>query len=700
MTALSGPMQEALQHHREGDLGKAEQIYLQVLRVEPQHAHALHLLGVIAHQSGRQELALERLRAAIAVNGSFPSYHNNLGLVFRSLRRLSEAAASYRQALALEPKYPEAHNNLGNVLCELAQTQEAVAHYRQAIRQAPEFVEAHHNLGKALHELGQLPEATVAFEEAVRRNPSFVEGHICLGEALYDQGRLEEAATQYRKAIHLRPDDIAAHHSLGDVLHEMGHPEQARTIHEQSVEHATTLGSKLRAVLASREVFLSNEAFRRQRESLEADVATLLEADLSLYEPLTEAVATNFYAAYHGRNDRALQAQLATLYARAAPALLYVAPHCRARARRPSDGPLRVGFVSRFFYTHTISDVTVGLLRTLSRDIGRVFLCRFPTPEDPIAQLLRASADVVVDLPADLEAARRQIADLELDVLFYTDIGMEPLTYSLAFARLAPVQCVTWGHPVTTGLRTVDYYLSSIDLEGLDSDDHYTEQLVRLNTLPVYYYAPAFFPPAKTRSDFGLSADEPLYLCPQAPFKLLPEFDALLGGILRADARGRLLLVRSHNPQWTRLLLRRFRRTLPDVIDRITFLPHQGGQDYLHLLNVCDAILDSTPFGGGNTTYKAFAVGVPVVTLPGQLARGRVTYACYRKMGILDCVAANPDEYVRIAVRLGNDPVWRGQIRARIASARAVLFENVAAVRELECFFLDAVRRARSYQET
>jgi predicted O-linked N-acetylglucosamine transferase (SPINDLY family) len=460
------------------------------------------------------------------------------------------------------------------------------------------------------------------------------------------------------------------------------------------------LAEKLRSILASPEIYQSNEELRSQREAQEADVAALLESNLSGHETLSEAMATNFYSAYLGKNERTLQAHLAAVYARAIPSLHYVAPHCRRPARHRRDGPLRIGFVSRFFYTHTISDVTVGLLRNLSRDICRIYLCRFPTPEDPIAQLMRESADVVVDLQTILETARQQIADLELDVLFYTDIGMEPLTYSLAFARLAPVQCVTWGHPVTTGIRTIDYYLSSLDLEGPDSDDHYTEQLVRLHTLPVYYYSPAFFPPAKKRSHFGLSEDEPLYLCPQAPFKLLPDFDAFLGGILRADPRGRLLIVRSHNPRWTDLLLRRFRRTLVDVFERINFLPHQGGQDYLHLLNVCDAILDSTPFGGGNTTYKAFSVAAPVVTLPGQFARGRVTYACYHKMGILDCVAANPDEYVRIAVRLGNDPVWRKEIRARIAAARAVLFENVAAVRELECFFVDAVERARSYQGT
>ncbi len=161
-----------------------------------------------------------------------------------------------------------------------------------------------------------------------------------------------------------------------------------------------------------------------------------------------------------------------------------------------------------------------------------------------------------------------------------------------------------------------------------------------------------------------------------------------------ADPLGRVLFIRSHHPQWTHQLLRRFRRTLPDEADRIQFLPHQGGQDYLHLLAVCDVLLDTTHFGGGNTAFKAFSVGAPIVTMPGDFARSHVTAACYRKMGVLDCIAQSPDEYVRIAVHLGTEPQWRQMVKRRIEAARGVLFENQGVVRELEQFFVEAVGKA------
>ena len=109
---------------------------------------------------------------------------------------------------------------------------------------------------------------------------------------------------------------------------------------------------------------------------------------------------------------------------------------------------------------------------------------------------------------------------------------MEPITYTLAFSRLAPVQCVTWGHPVTTGIPTIDYFISSEALESEESDQHYTERLVRLKTPAIYYYRPETPTSLKDRAAFGLPESGALYMCPQSLFKLHPSFDEILAGTL------------------------------------------------------------------------------------------------------------------------------------------------------------------------
>lgn len=273
---------------------------------------------------------------------------------------------------------------------------------------------------------------------------------------------------------------------------------------------------------------------------------------------------------------------------------------------------------------------------------------------------------------------------------------MEPFTYFLAFARLAPVQCVSFGHPDTTGIRNMDYFISNDLFETEDADAHYSERLFRLHDLGTlaYYYRPQIPAPLKDRGAFGLPNEARLYLCPQTLFKFHPDFDAMLGNILRADPDGRLILIEGKFPHWTDSLRRRFARTLPDVLNRVLWLPAQNGDDFINLIAVCDVMLDTPHFNGMNSNLEAFAVGTPIVTLPMDLQRGRHTYGMYQKMGIHDCIAGNPGEYVRIAVRVATDPAYRRALQDRILTANAALYEDDRAVQEFERFFTEAVARA------
>lgn len=286
------------------------------------------------------------------------------------------------------------------------------------------------------------------------------------------------------------------------------------------------------------------------------------------------------------------------------------------------------------------------------------------------------------------------IAGQGLDVLVYTDIGMDPFTYALAFSRLAPVQCATWGQPSTTGIAALDYFLSAEALECEGAEGRYAERLVRLADPAVYYFRPQLTGTPPARGAFGLPEGGTLYLCPQSLFKLHPDFDAILGGILRRDPTGYLALLQGPHSTWTERLRQQMASTLPDVRDRIYLVRRLIREDFLRLNAVADVLLDPVHFGGGNTSYEGLALGVPIVTLPSGLLRGRITYALYRQMGVLDCVAGSPEEYVDLAVRLGRERDYREAVRARIRAASGVLYENDAGVRQLEAFFRQAVVRA------
>jgi predicted O-linked N-acetylglucosamine transferase (SPINDLY family) len=252
---------------------------------------------------------------------------------------------------------------------------------------------------------------------------------------------------------------------------------------------------------------------------------------------------------------------------------------------------------------------------------------------------------------------------------------MEPLTYFLAFARLAPLQGVLGGHPDTVGIPAIDVFLSSDLQEPPDADGHYSERLVRLPGAPTYYERPSLPSPLKPRSAFGLP-DRPLYFCAQTLIKIHPEMDALFAAILDRDPDGVLALPSGYNPRLADHLRARFATTLGPRAARVHFLPALSHFDFMNVMALADVSLDTRPFGGGNTSWQAIAACTPIVTWPGRFLRGRYTQALYRLAGATDTVVDNAQAYVEMAVRLARDPAFRAVVQARVEAGAGRIFAD------------------------
>jgi predicted O-linked N-acetylglucosamine transferase (SPINDLY family) len=219
MASLGQTLDHAIEYHQQGHLRQAEQLYRQILQVDPRNIGALHLLGVLAHQVGRSDLAIDYLNQALRLNPHFAEAHYNLGVVLKQQGKLTEGVACYQQALRLKPDYAEAHYSLGIALVVLGKLEEAMDCYQQALRCRPDFAEAHNNLGMVQAARGKVDEAVACYRQAVRLKPEFAEAHNNLGNALKDQGRLDEAVACYRRAVQLKADFAAAHSNLVYTLH-------------------------------------------------------------------------------------------------------------------------------------------------------------------------------------------------------------------------------------------------------------------------------------------------------------------------------------------------------------------------------------------------------------------------------------------------------------------------------------------------
>ncbi|MFQ6024211.1 MAG: tetratricopeptide repeat protein [Acidiferrobacterales bacterium] len=228
-------IEQALEHHRAGRLQQAEVIYRQILRKKPDHPDALHLLGVIALQTGKHEAAATLIGRAVELNPNVPAYHNNLAEALQALHRLDEAVATYQQALVLKPDLAEIHNKLGIAFQEQGELAKAIAAFRRALTVEADFAEAHYNLGNALHESGQLAEAVSAYRQAIALEPDDAEAFNNLGVALKDQGEFAEAITAFERALALNPNSAGIHVNLGNARHAQGQLVEAISSYEQAL---------------------------------------------------------------------------------------------------------------------------------------------------------------------------------------------------------------------------------------------------------------------------------------------------------------------------------------------------------------------------------------------------------------------------------------------------------------------------------
>jgi len=238
---------QAVQHHSAGRLVEAEGLYQEILAADPHHPIALHLLGVLVHQVGKPDVAVELITKALSVEPNYPEARNNLGNALSDLGRREEAVASYRKAIAANPSYAQAHYNLGVAQKALGQLDDAVASYHKAITLKPDYAEAHANLGTALRALGQLDAAVASFGKALVIQPTFTEVLNNLGTAYQDLGQLHDAVAQYRKAIDSQPQFVEAYYNLGVALKDLGEREAAVESYRKAItlkpDHAEALNN-------------------------------------------------------------------------------------------------------------------------------------------------------------------------------------------------------------------------------------------------------------------------------------------------------------------------------------------------------------------------------------------------------------------------------------------------------------------------
>ena len=572
----------------------------------------------------------------------------------------------------------------------------AVARARTALQAMPMHPGLHYNLGVALLEAGQTGAAGAEFLAATRLKPDFPQAWNNLGLALEDQGHLEEAVGALQRAIVLDPKYANALRNLGRVALRMGDADLARNGLRRLAElQPDNWPAQVAAALALPAVPASVDAAATARRTFADGLDHLTEmmgrpaADLDKCRRTLEQ-QTNFFLAYQGEDDRDLQVR----YGRLVRQLVEGTCAERSRDGEPITGrPIRVGFASAFFRDCTVGHYFRSWVTELDPQRFQVWLYLLGNKEDDLTRSLAAAAyrTVRIDDHLTLSEAAGLIGGTAPDVLIYPELGMHGRTYLLAALRLAPVQCVAWGHPVTSGLPTIDYFLSCESMEPPNAQRFYAEKLLCLPGIGTRY-SPLTADQTLTRADFGLPEGARLYLVPHPPYKFHPEEDARIAEILARDPEGLLVFCTGVEPIMSRQLFRRLAPSMADrgvAMERLLLLPHLSRTQYLALNRLCDLLLDTSRWSGGNTSLDALSVGLPVVTRPGVLMRSRQTAAMLEMLGVPELIAGDDDRYVTLALTVAGRSELREQVCRKIANARGRLFDRREPIEALSGAIVD-----------
>ncbi len=558
-------IQEAIEHYQARRLSKAEAICRQILRIEPNNMDALHLLGLVAMQIGKAEVAVKLIGCALKIKPDFAEAHLNLGLALQDLGQFDEAMASFYRALKIKPDFAEVRWTLT---------------------------------------MSQIPLIPYAHEEIEACRTKFIDELVKLNE-WFDT---ERAVIGYETVGNIQPFFLAYQEDYNrDILFMYG-----------------ALCARLMKHWQDKQTFT--------------------------HIPVT------------------------------------------------SNGLIRVGIVSAHIHKHSVWHAIVkGWLTHLDRNRIELHIFHVGSQQDDETNWANTKSDSFEQWKGSMEQWAESIQKKNVDVLIYPEIGMDPMTGKLASLRLAPIQMASWGHPETTGLPTIDYYLSAEYLEPPDAQNNYTEKLICLPNLGCYYHPEQVNSSAPDFAGLGIDAGVPLLLCPGAPFKYAPQHDHVFVEIANKLGGCQFVFFTYHFRGLSEKLCQRlefvFAKHNMNFNDYCTFIPWQEKAAFYGLMERADVFLDTIGFSGFNTAMQAVECGLPIVTREGRFMRGRLASGILRRIGLTELITNSENEYVNLAVKIAQDTAYRRDIRKRIETSRQILFDDIEPVRALEDFLINVVER-------
>lgn len=634
---------------RQGDLASAARIARARLEQAPEDAGAWHLLGHVCDARQLLTEAESAFERAHQLEPKLIGYRFSLGGQRFSDRDWIAAERHFLACIKARPTWLDAWSNLARTRLKSGNPKAAWEAAQRASELDPKHIGALQLLAVCC-EWAQAPsEALIDVRQRiVAQNPNDPDAHFLLAMAHWSARHFRETHAHLQHCLYLDAEHLSALWVATQL------PQQSPF--ETQQQRDTFLKNWRAGMMRIESLNLGSERMRAHCEAV-------------------MQLPTNFSLAYLGGALRAEQAS----YARAIESIsARVCAPTASPPRRITRTRRRIGVISGMLQQHTVSKLFMPLFLSLDRSRFSVSgFCPRNQADDWSARF-RAQLDEFHLGSASPQAWAKILTDADLDVLIYLDIGMYPLCSSLASLRLAPVQGVLWGHPISTGLKNMDWFISSEAMEPDDFAEHYSEQVMRLPGIGCGFEPPVIQPDRAMRERLPRADGLTRAACLQSVEKLSPQHDVLFAQLLQRVPKLQLSLTPGLTAATRPAFIARLRAVCAahavDFDSRVTVHERLSQAEFAAVTEQQDFVLDSFDWSGGVTALETFWLDKPIVTLPGALMRGRHTAGMLAQMGLNELIASSSDHYLDIALRLANDEGWRKQLSARVAAEKHVLY--------------------------
>ena len=547
---------------------------------------------------------------------------------------------------------------------------------------------------------GRMSEARSCANNAIENDPKHSDAFYMMAVI---EGKVEkyDLAEHYiRRALDISPLDPRYLYTLAEALWSQGENAGALACYQQILQVNPSYDNARWAYTMAQIPIIYNSAVAqvRCRQKFERELDKLDQwFDEEKLNRGHHSVGTHqpFYLSYQEENNRGLFEKHGALCTRLMRAWIENQASTHVQKDIEDTGRIRIGIVSARIRDSSVwHAIAKGWFIHLDRDCFDIHLFNVSEKCDEVTSWAKTEAVFYESGQYDLKQWVDLILGQHLDILIYPDIGMDEMPLKLASLRLVDNQVVSWGVPETTGLPTIDYFLSANEFEPHDADQYYSENLILLPNLGCTYAPLDVVPKNPDLEKLGISHDRILYICPGLPFKYVPKHDEVLTKIAHRVGRCQFIFFVSIDryPKLAKILRHRLEHEFVDAgldpHEYLRFITWQPRPLFFGLLKRADIYLDTIGFSGFNTAMQAAECGIPIVTREGEYLRGRFASGILKRMDMPELVAHTNEEYVELAIRLAIDERYRCSVRKRIETNSSILFNDLAAHDALEKFFL------------